>query len=354
MDRTVQDLTQRYESNLRARSYIAKAVGESLYGVDWERHVAAVAGTTFIADLQRRAAVPAGSTLDGAYVGPLVDPRFSGSILELVRPKTVIDQLVGVLRFPPNTLIATQTLTAVPTFEWEGEFRSVPVAAHSYASFLFPLTKISGISVINSEAARAPDTQGIIERPLIAGLARGCNEGLLNPALTAVTGLRPASLTNGVTPIMSSGNDAESIEADVAAAFGELSGGAPERPYVVASQSVLLQLLRLRSTGGEKVFPNLSILGGELWGSRVLVSESAANHLILIDAPGIAVAELGIEIESTTQAALQMVDNPSDGPTDLVSLFQVGAVAIKATRWISWTKREDAVSLVDLGFGSPS
>jgi hypothetical protein len=67
----------------------------------------------------------------------------------------------------------------------------------------------------------------------------------------------------------------------------------------------------------------------------------------------IEVAGAEIEIDSTEQTAIQRDDAPSAGPVNLISLFQANAIALKVTRWISWTRRDDAASFIDLPVGSP-
>jgi hypothetical protein len=97
-------------------------------------------------------------------------------------------------------------------------------------------------------------------------------------------------------------------------------------------------------TSGTRVFPNIGLTGGDVLGVPALISLDAHNYFVAIDAGGIVLADGGIEIDVSDQSTIQQDDAPSAGPTNLVSLWQANAIALKVTRWISWARRDDAVS----------
>ena len=59
-------------------------------------------------------------------------------------------------------------------------------------------------------------------------------------------------------------------------------------------------------------------------------------------------ADGGIELDSARNVALQLNDTPVPGATSLLSLYQANCIALKAARWISWARADDAVAVLDL------
>jgi hypothetical protein len=355
---TLEDLNRRHESNMRARALVARAISKALDpgGVltgGWVSHVERACGPAIAAELQQKAMIPAGTLGHAVWGGPLTSERvFSDALLGLVTPFTVPDRLQGVLRAPMNVLIPKQTTDEDPVLTWVAEGAPTPDAKLSFDQVALPPAKLARNYPFSRELVRQVDMQNIIERRVVRGVARGTDRNFLDPSLAAVPNSNPASITFGATEIPSTGATAAAVEADVADALGALSGGIPARPYVVVSPSVALYLSTLR-TSGERVFPNIGLMGGDVLGVPALISLEADNYFVALDAEGIVIANGGISIDASEQAAIQQDDAPSGGPTNLISLWQNDAIALKVTRWISWARRDDAVSYIDFPFGSP-
>jgi hypothetical protein len=107
---------------------------------------------------------------------------------------------------------------------------------------------------------------------------------------------------------------------------------------------------------GEPFYPTVTPFGGTFMGYPLIVSLSSmqvgspvtneGNLLVLVHAPSIAMAdEGGLTIDASEEAAIQMLDNPtntstgSTTATTMVSMFQTNSVALRATRFINWKKR---------------
>jgi hypothetical protein len=352
----ITDLTRQYEANLRAKAFVAYGVGKALFGRDWARHVESVSGVTHASELitATKALVPGATTFDPNWMGPAADMRlYSNGFLELVRPLEVPARLLGASRAPMNVNIPRQTLEDDPTLDWVGELRPAPVARFSFDLEPIPPGKLAGIVAITKELARLGSAaQSIIERLLVRAAVRGTNSAFLDPTRAAVANVSPASITFGATEITSTGEDAAAVESDVKDLLAALSDGEPLRPYAVMSSSMALFLATLRTNNGTRVFPGVGLTGGDLLGVPILIANEALNHLIVIDASGIVLADVGIELDAVQHASLQQDDAPSQGPTNLISLFQADAIALMVTRWISWTRRSDAVAYLSIG-GSP-
>ena len=99
------------------------------------------------------------------------------------------------------------------------------------------------------------------------------------------------------------------------------------------------------ATNGNRMFPEMTPVGGALLGLPALVSTAvpaagspATNTLWLIDASGIAGDTTEVEVRMSRQALVQMEDNPTGdavwavplGTTRLVSTWQENLVAIEA------------------------
>jgi hypothetical protein len=86
--------------------------------------------------------------------------------------------------------------------------------------------------------------------------------------------------------------------------------------------------------------------------------------LILIDSAKVLIADDGqADVDLARDAAIQMSDAPTQHagtatPSNVVSLFQAGAVALRATRVINWRGLDGAAAYVDeanyLDTGSPA
>ena len=76
--------------------------------------------------------------------------------------------------------------------------------------------------------------------------------------------------------MQSTGATASAVDANVADALAQLSGGVPSAPYVVTSPTVALYLAALRSSRS-RVFPDVGVTGGTLLG-MLLVSDVPLEH----------------------------------------------------------------------------
>ena len=85
-----------------------------------------------------------------------------------------------------------------------------------------------------------------------------------------------------------------------------------------------------------------------------MISKAAGNKLVLIDAANLVVTDEGLEVKQSEQAAIEMLDNPTNNSatptgTNVVSMFQANATALRLIRWLHWTlATDDAVSYLEL------
>jgi HK97 family phage major capsid protein len=337
------NLTSQYESHSKAAAFVQYAIALSIAGGSrldaievfehrWPRskHL----------DTIRKAAVAAGTT--NGWGAPLVPiDSLASEFLELVRPASVIGRMRGFRRVPFMVKFTRQTAGA--TIGWVGEYRPAPAGKLGLESETFRHSKVSGIVVLSKELARSsqPAAEGLIQRDMIAAIAQFTDEQFLDPSVAEVEDVKPASITHNAVGIPSSGSNGAAVEADLKELVGLLQGAGIQflAPYFIMRPTTALHLATLKGANGERVFPGVNVLGGEIWGIPVLVSANAGNQITLLDAAELLLAEGGIELDATEEATIQMDSDPVDGSANMVSLYQNNLVALMATRMIRWALR---------------
>ena len=221
------------------------------------------------------------------------------------------------------------------------------------------ITKFGVLVALTRELFRTVDDRAIslIERSTLRGLRRAEDQLLLSDD-AAVSGISPAGLLFGVSAI--GGGSPESIH-DLEDLWTSVRDGDPDAPYFVASRRGAMYLASLSSAGVPQ-FPDVNVMtGGSIAGVPLVLSRAAGHHLILIDASLLAVSDLGIEQDQSEQAAIEMLDNPTNNAvtgtgTNLVSAFQANAIVLRFVRWLNWQLlADDAVGFIELPIGgSPS
>jgi HK97 family phage major capsid protein len=309
--------------------------------------------------MQMKATVAAGDTLNGTWAAPLVDAAtFMGDFIGYLRPRTLIGQ-ANFRAVPFNVRIGGQTSGGVAG--WVGEGKAKPVTKFDFTSTTVPFTKVAAISVITQELARFsdPSAEALVRDSLADAVIERIDVDLLDPDKAAVSGVSPAGLLNGVTPVSAAGIDAGdpvSIRCAIALLWSQWDStylGA--RPAYYTTPAVARMLAFSRDPLGTRAFPEMTPQGGSLDGVPVRVSQYLANSggsggalLALIDEAEIYLADDGsVTVDASEQASIEMSDTPagSSNPTvaasgtNLVSMWQTNSIALRAERFIWWGKR---------------
>lgn len=333
-----------------------------------------------------RAAVRLGSTSDEFWLGKAatapgttVDPTWASP---LAAYQTLADEFIGLLR--PATIVGRLALSPVPfnikvprqtagaTAGWVGEGLSKPVSSLAFDLVTVPFAKVAVICVITQELARfsTPAAEALVRDDLIRAIAQFLDQQFIDPAIAPAVGLRPGSITNGVTPIPSSGGTVGAVTTDLNAALLALmtaTQGDISRAAWIMSPVAALYLATLRTAQDVFAFPGMS-LGGtpgslgptpNLLGIPVVVSGNVAvsggkTNIILVEQSQILLADDGqVLVDTSTEASLQMDSAPATPPTPLVSLWQQNMLGIKAERFIYWLRRRAGVVQLISGFPGP-
>lgn len=305
-----------------------------------------------------KAAVAAGTTTNPAWAGDLVDYRtLSNEFMEFLRPRTIMGQLganglPSLRRIPFNVRIPGKT--SAGTAGWTGEGARKPVTSSGYDAVQLGWAKIAAISVVSDELARFSDPSilTLVRDDLAEAIVERMDIDFINPAKAAGAGAvaSPASITNGVTPIASSGNDAESIRADIAALWATADGtNLPVTSAVyITDARTARRLGMLYNALGNREFPGVTLNGGNIDGVPVIVSnyvpsDSNGSLFILAFTSEIYLADDGIVTIDTSNEATIFMDSAAQTETvrlaDFVSMFQTNQQAIRAERYVNWAKR---------------
>lgn len=328
-----------------------------------------------------KAAVAGGSSTHVTWAGPLVqvDTGFMGDFVEYLRPKTILGKfgtggIPSLRRVPFNVSVPGQTSGG--TGYWVGEGAPKPVTKFDFARTTIPFAKVANIAVLTEELIRFsnPAAEMLVRDALAEALIAKLDVDFVDPAKAISAGISPASITNGVSPVVgtttTTGMAAAGLRKDVVtlikkfiAANMYLSNGVWIMPSAVA-----LNLSNMVNTLGQREFPDISMQGGFFNSMPVIVSDYvpqvsagsptiARDIIILLDAQEVWLADDGaVSIDVSREASLQMDSAPTNTPTglgaspnaptatSLVSMFQTDSVAIRAEREINWLKRRSAAA----------
>lgn len=315
-----------------------------------------------------KAAVPVGTTTNPTWAQPLVPIEVGlGDFLEFLRPKTIIGQFgtgnipsLGSIGF--RTPIITQTTGGAGY--WVGEGLAKPETKFDFVKTSLSPLKVANIAVVTMELIRDsnPSAERIIRDQLVAALRERLDRDFIDPAKAAVANVSPASITNGVVAIVSSGTTADAIRNDIQALFDTFiaANNDPMDAVFIMSAKTANALTSIYNPLGQPEFPGVSVMGGTLAGLPVIVSQYVptyagtapppvgSGYIFLINASQILLAdEGGFTVDMSQEATLTNDDAPANPAVATFSLWQNNCVGFRAERTINWIKaRPSAVAVL--------
>ena len=303
-----------------------------------------------------KAAVSAAATTVPSWAGNLATPGgIYGDFVEFLRPLTILGRFgnggIPSLRTVPFGVPLLGQTSGGQGY-WVGEGKAKPLTKFDTETKKLEPLKVANIAVITNEmllrASIAADTW--IRDELVRALIARMDTDFVNPAKTAVAGVSPASITNGVTPIVSSGNDAAAIRADVSSvldAYADANNDLTAGVWIFGAK--IAQRLSMMQTplGQGKEFPGLTMRGGEFEGFPAIVSNYVpAETVVFLNANDVYFGdEGGFDVKMSGEASLEMLDDPvgdsvtPTGAASMVSMFQTNSTAFLAERHLNWMKR---------------
>ena len=109
-------------------------------------------------------------------------------------------------------------------------------------------------------------------------------------------------------------------------------------PYWIMKPTTAIALAGKYTTAGTVAFPGISSGNGQLLGIPLLTTTNSPQQIGLVDASEVLLSDDGAaDIQSSGEAAIQMSDTPTPGPTTLVSLWAQNLFSLRAVREIAWT-----------------
>jgi HK97 family phage major capsid protein/HK97 family phage prohead protease len=306
-------------------------------------------------------AVPAGSTQDATYAEPLVYAQnLVSEFIDFLRPQTIIGRIDGFTRVPFNVRITGQTSGGAGY--WVGEGKAKPLTKFDYNAVTLGWAKVANIAVITDELARFsnPAAEALVRDGLAASARERLDIDFIDPAKALVANVSPASITNGITNLNSSGVTLDAVDVDVQAMMNAFINANIMPTHWIMPNTVALALSMMRTSLGNYAFPTITMNGGTFYGLPVVTSQYAilgtpANNLIvLLSAPDIFLSDDGgFAIDISREASLEMDDAPTmdagslGSPagatgTTVVSMFQTNSLAIRCERYINWARRRNA------------
>lgn len=299
--------------------------------------------------LRQRAFVEAGDTTTSGWASQLVPAaqQLQNEFLEMLRPATIIGRIPGLRNVPFNISIPSQT--GGGTYDWVGEAAAKPVTSATFGSVTLRWAKAAGIIVITQELAKfsSPSAEGIIRQEMVAGCTRFLDLQFLDPNKAEVTNVSPASILNGISPLVPTGSSAGAFRYDfnrlIAAYIADNQD--PSTAVVLMSAATAMGLSLMVNALGQSEFPNISLTGGTILGLPVVVSQNVGTKVILVNASDILLADDGgVSIAVSDQATIEMSTTPLSGESSpattavLHSMFQRNELAIRAERFITWKR----------------
>ena len=290
--------------------------------------------------LYLKAAVAPGTTTDATWAAPLVNQGISNDFIELLRPATILGKIPNLRQVPFNTKVPMQT--AGGTYGWVGESKPKPVTKLAFSSDSLGIAKAAGIIVLTEELVRLsnPSAEALCRRDMIAGIAQFLDSQFIDPAVAAVAGVNPASITNGAPTAAATTNPL----ADILGLINHfVTNNIPvDGVAFIMSAANALGLSFRTNLDGSPQFPGVGISGGSYKGLTFITSQAAGANVIALQPDLILYADDGgVSIDASREASLQMDSapaSPADATTVFVSLWQTNNVGLRAERFVNWKR----------------
>jgi HK97 family phage major capsid protein/HK97 family phage prohead protease len=297
-----------------------------------------------------KAAVASGSTNDPTWGGALVEHRdFVDDFIEFLRPRTIIGQfgtgnIPSLRNVPFNVHIKGQS-TGTGHF-WTGEGLPIGVTKADFNEVYLRWAKVNSIVAMSNELIRvsSPSADILIRDDMVRELSSGMDQAFINKANAGVANVRPASVTNGIVAVPATGTDYDAFIADVKAMHAPIDAANVDDSTGVYIMGTALAraLAGMQNALGNKQFPGLTKMGGDIDGYPVIVSNHVpAGDLVFLVADQIYISDDGAVSLKVSQDATLEMDNAPTG-TATRSMFQHDETAMLASRWVNWQRRRNS------------
>src|SRR4029077_10255421 len=230
--------------------------------------------------LYLKAAVAPGTVTDATWAGPLVTQGVAKDFIELLRPATILGKVPGLRTVPFNTKVPSQT--AGGTYGWVGEAKPKPVTKLAFTSASLAISKAAGIIVLTEELVRLsnPSAEALVRADMVAGIAQFLDAQFIDPAVAAVAGVNPASITNGAPTATASLNPLADIMGLINH-FATNNISVDGVTFILSAANALALSFQSNLDGSPK-FPGVGINGGSYRGLSFITSNTAVANVVAL------------------------------------------------------------------------
>lgn len=297
--------------------------------------------------LVRMTAIPAADTVTPGWASELAAYGLAEDFIQAVRPRTVIDRLNQVRRFPFLTNVPVESGPAVGA--WVGAGQPIPVGRSTFTNVALQPFLAGVITVLTRELIDSTQPSAIpaIRESLVRGVVAYLDAQFLDPSVAAVADVSPGSITNGATQVSSTGTTAVAMITDLMSMLDAADD--------LVNPVWIMNAKTCANIAGTTLLPGVAVVNGTLLGIPILCTKSSPapvgspampRLLTLIDQDAVLLADDGeADVAVSTATALQQQSAPTAGAQNTISLFQTHAAAIRVTRRMSW-KRSRATGVI--------
>jgi len=297
-------------------------------------------------ELSEKAATAAGSTTVPAWGGVLVGgapDQLVQAFIPLLQAQSAVLQL-PLARVPFSTTVAAATSSA--SFDWVAELAVKSLSKFAFSTSIVPPTKIAGNIALSEELMRlaVPGSLEKMQTEMVNGATAFIDAQFLDPAVAAVVGETPASITNGVTPVPTGATVPATISALVKAFWAAAPNSSKQSALVMSPATASAYAGAMEAAG---IPTSVTIEGGTVSGLRIVTTPGAGNHAVALDPTRVLIArEPRPVIDTSGEASIQMDSQPIDpvsAAAVLVSAWQMNMILIRCEWAIGWVKLPNAV-----------
>lgn len=288
-----------------------------------------------------KAEVAAGSTISGTWASLLVEAESAtAEFFGLVRERSVLGRLP--LRSIP---LRTRMIGAATGFSaaWLGEGKSAPVSSAIFNQEQLDPLKVGTLTVITDELLRSvdPAAETTIRDDMVGAIAEAINASFLDPLNAGEAEVEPASITYDAPSVAATGDGLADLRLLIDAYPGDL-----ETAVLVGSGKSFAAM------HDPVALPGLGVRGGQALGIPAIPTKAAGDTVTLLDPAGIAWGAGSTDIRTSSEATIEMTDEPTQDSTvptgaQQVSLFQTNATALLATTAINWKAVRPAAAVLE-------
>lgn len=305
-----------------------------------------------------KAAVAGGGTGSGEWGAELLalNAMYEGDFIEYLYGMTIFDRL-ALTEVPANVRIKGQDGAAAAS--WVGQSKAIPVTKDDYSSVDLTPLKVAAICVLSNDLITdsSPAADRLVRDSLVEASAQKVDTTFFSTDV-ASSGVSPAGILNGLTPIQASGTDEAAVRTDLQALLYPFVQAKMASGLVICMNPAQgLAIGSMVNTFSMPSFPGLNENGGTLGGRTVYAGDNVtAGQIVALRPRDIwKIGEGGVQVSMSDVATIEMNDAPagaSDTPTAMashaVSMFQTESTAFKVVRRINFQKRRsNAVVYID-------